>query len=457
MEFLTVDSLESAREKLLDNVSDWLVSEEIVALDESLGRVAARDIFTEEDIPTFRRSTVDGYAVLSENTAAADESIPVFLTLKGRIEMGQPAHFSIINGECAEVSTGGMIPEGANAVVMVEYTEELGTDAVAVGQSVAHGENVVLPGEDAKAGDILVKRGRRILPQDIGALAAAGVVDVPVYTSPKVTCISTGDELVVTGKYTGECIGNSSGNSNENSNENSNKNSLKAGQIRDSNSHGLAALARKHGFTVIKTSVLPDEEKLLENSVLEAMKESDIVIVSGGSSKGKKDLTKLVFDRIGKVHTHGIALQPGKPTILGFAQEYNTILAGLPGHPVSAMMVFEQLLGWLLRKVTGTPSSPAVPAKLSCNTVSSPGRLTCHPCRLIFDEGNDVNDGNDGGNGNNGNDGSNDVGYNKGYIAEPIFGRSGLITTLTQATGYFVCHRDVEGFKEGQIVMVHLF
>ena len=425
MEFLTVETLETSRGKLLNNAEGWLVSEEIVTLDESLGRTAARDIFTEEDIPAFRRSTVDGYAILSEDTSAADESIPVFLSLKGRIDMGLPANITLKNGECAEVPTGGMIPEGSTAVVMVEYTEELGTDTIAVGQSAAYGENVVLPGEDAKAGDVLVKRGRCILPQDIGALAAAGVSNVLVYTSPKVTVISTGDELVSleTGATTET--------TEEKSKRKSKQKILEPGKIRDSNSHALAALARKHGFTVTETAVLPDDENLLESTVLAAIKTSSIVMVSGGSSKGKKDLTKIVFDRIAKVHTHGIALQPGKPTILGFDQGSQTILVGLPGHPVSAMMVFEQLLGWLHRKVTGSPKPLAIPARLSCNTASSPGRLTCHPCRLTLTD--------------------------EGYVAEPILGKSGLITTLTQAKGYFVCLRDVEGFKEGQMVMVHLF
>ena len=409
MEFLKVDSLDSAREKMLLRVKDRLVSKESVPLLESLGRIAAKDVLAVEDIPSFRRSTVDGFAVLSGDTAAAGESMPVFLTVKGRVEMGQPATISITSGECVEVPTGGMLPKGADAVVMCEYTEEFGPDGIAVSQSAAYGENVVLTGEDAKAGALILPRGKKILPQDIGALASSGVACVCVYTSPRVTVLSTGDELV------------------------SLKQNTKPGQIRDINTYALASLAKKHGFCVVSTEVLPDDEAALEQAVKSAMERSEIVIVSGGSSKGKKDMTRKVFDKLSLsgVYTHGIAIKPGKPTILGYDEAYGTLMAGLPGHPVSAMIVFELVLGWLLREATGSQGPPAVPARLSCNAPSSPGKLTCWPCKLIYDA--------------------------DGYTAEPVFGKSGLITTLTQADGYFVTARDTEGLKTGELVMVHLF
>ena len=409
MEFLKVDSLETAREKLLLCVKDRLVSTGELLLHELLGKVSARDVFAADDIPAFRRSTVDGYAVLSKDTAAAGESMPVFLTVKGRVDMGLPALFSIGSGECAEVPTGGMLPEGADAVVMCEYTEEFGAGGIAVSRSAAYGENVVLPGEDAKQGAPLLRRGRRILPQDIGALAAAGVTSVLAYTSPLVTILSTGDELVPP------------------------EQEPKPGQIRDVNTYALAALARKHGFAVAGTAVLPDDEAVLEQAVKSAMEAGGIVIVSGGSSKGKKDMTRSILDRLSSpgIYTHGIAIKPGKPTILGYDEASRTLLAGLPGHPVSAMMVFELLLGWLLREVTGSDAPPAVPARLSCNTPSSPGKFTCRPCRLTCTGG--------------------------GYTAEPVFGKSGLITTLTQADGYFTARRDTEGLQAGDTVMVHLF
>ncbi|MCL2563782.1 MAG: molybdopterin-binding protein [Oscillospiraceae bacterium] len=409
MEFLTVDSLDTARQKLLAGAKAWLASKAHIPLSEACGRITAADIHAAEDIPNFPRSTVDGYAVLSADTAGAGESIPVFLTLKGRVEMGQPADFAITSGQCAEVPTGGMLPAGADAVTMVEYTEPFGTDGIAVSQSTAHGENLVLPGEDMRAGEVILQRGRRILPQDIGALAAAGVRTIPVYVSPNVTILSTGDELV------------------------SPEQTPAPGQIRDINTPALCALAQKHGLTVRDTAVLPDEESVLETAVKSAMTHSDIVIVSGGSSKGKKDLTGLVFDRLSApgVFTHGIAIKPGKPTILGYDAPSQTILVGLPGHPVSAMMVFELILGWLLREVTGSPAPPEIPAQLACNAASSPGKLTCWPCSLSHADGT--------------------------YTAQPIFGKSGLITTLTRADGYFIVSRDTEGLQTGETVMVHLF
>ncbi|MCL2856743.1 MAG: molybdopterin molybdotransferase MoeA [Oscillospiraceae bacterium] len=409
MEFLKVDSVDAARQKLLDSVKAGLVSKESVTPNQALGRVAAEDVFAPENIPAFRRSTVDGYAVLSADTAAAGESIPVFLTLAGRVEMGQPANLTLVGGQCAEVFTGGMLPDGANAVVMVEYTEEFGGQGLAISQSVAHGENVVLPGEDMKAGDLLLRKGKRILPQDIGALAAAGVNAVSVYAPTRATILSTGDELVAP------------------------EQTPTPGQVRNINTYALSALAKKHGLELVSTSVLPDDQNALEQAVRTAMQNSDIVIVSGGSSKGKKDMTRLVFDRLAVpgVYTHGIAIKPGKPTILGYDDASRTLLVGLPGHPVSAMMVFELLIGWLLREVMGAQPPPAIPARITCNVASAPGKLTCWPCRLSR--------------------------TGSKYTAEPVFGKSGMITTLTQADGYFIAPPDAEGLREGGDVMVHLF
>jgi len=409
MEFLKVDSVDGAREKLFSSVKDWMASYEILPLARAGGRIIAEDVSAPCEIPAFRRSTVDGYAVLSIDTAAAGESIPVFLAVKGRVEMGLPASLAIGHGECAEVPTGAMLPDGADAVVMTEYAEPFGAEGVALYSGVANGENVVQIGEDAKAGERLLCRGKRLLPQDIGALAAAGVTTVSVYTPPRLTILSTGDELIPPEKEPAP------------------------GQVRDVNTYALTALAQKKGFSIVGTAVLPDDENALEQAFREAMVTSDIAAVSGGSSQGKKDMTRTVIDRVSSpgVYTHGMAIKPGKPTILGYDSPSRTLLAGLPGHPVSAMMVFELLFGWLLREVTGSVQTPAIPARLSCHVVSSPGKLTCWPARLEW--------------------------TGNGYAAEPIFGKSGLITTLTEADGYFTVDRDIEGLKTGQTVLVHLF
>ena len=460
MEFLKVDSVEAAREKLLRHGTGLFGNIEVISAWDAAGRIAAADIYAPEDIPAFPRSTVDGYAVVSGDTAGAGENMPVFLALKGCVEMGAPADMAIGSGECAEVPTGGMLPAGADAVVMVEYTDMFGDDGVAVGKSVAHGENVVRRGEDAKAGDLLIRRGRRLLPQDIGALAAAGAVSVPVYVPPRMTVISTGDELAHP------------------------QDTPHPGRIRDINTYALSVQAKRSGFNVIHTAVLPDKEDMLTRSVAAAMEGGDIVIVSGGSSKGKKDLTGEVFSRLADpgVFVSGIAVKPGKPTILGYDGKTRALLVGLPGHPVSAMIVFELTLGWLLRELTGCPAPPPIPARLSCNLASSPGRLNCQPCRLIArsggersgyraDSGNGENEKADSGGGyeqngrlagyggggdersRRGTD-SDSAGY---YTAQPVFGKSGLITTLTQADGYFMVDRGAEGLPAGSTVMVHLF
>ena len=304
---------------------------------------------------------------------------------------------------------GGMLPDGSDSVVMVEYAEPFGSDGVAIYSSAANGENVVQIGEDAQKGALLLRRGKRLLPQDIGALAAAGVTSVPVYAPLRLTVLSTGDELVPPEKEP------------------------RLGQVRDINTHVLTALARKIGFSVVAASVLPDDENVLEQALRTAMETSDIVAVSGGSSQGKKDITREIIDRVASpgVFTHGMAIKPGKPTILGYDSASRTLLAGLPGHPVSAMMVFEQLFGWLFRELTGCAEVFAIPAQLACNAPSSPGKLTCWPVKLSW--------------------------AGQGVTAEPVFGKSGLITTLTGADGYFTVDRDTEGLKAGQTVLVHLF
>ena len=409
MELLKVDSLDQARQKLLNSVQNWTLPCMTVKLENSLGRVLCKDLFSDQDIPAFRRSTVDGYAVAAKDTTAAGESIPVVLTVKGRVEMGVAAEFSISSGECAEVPTGGMLPEGADAVVMVEYSELFGRDGVALYHSSANGENTVQIGEDVREGQMFLFRGKRLLPQDIGALAEVGVTGVPVYVRPTMTVLSTGDELVFPNKKP------------------------MLGQIRDVNTYTLSTLAEKNGFDVIYTAIVPDNENDLELALRSAMQNSDIVAVSGGSSKGEKDVTRTVIDQVSKpgVFTHGIAIKPGKPTILGYDEPSRTLLAGLPGHPVSAMMVFELLFCWLLCEMTGSVPSPAIPARVSCNVASSPGMFTCWPVKLEWTD--------------------------NGYTAIPVFGKSGLITTLTKADGYFSVDRDREGLLAGETVLVNLF
>jgi len=408
VKFLAVDTIQNARQQLLEQTTNWILKPEIVSLQNALGRVIFEDIISEEDIPSFRRSTVDGYAVVCKDTQAAGDALPAFLNFLGSVEIGEATDIKVASGTCCEVPTGGMLPEGADAVVMLEYCENFGDDGIAVYKSISNGENVVNAGDDITVGKILLRSGNVLRPQDIGALAAAGKQYVTVFAAPRLSLISTGDELAAL-----------------------NEDAI-FGKVRDVNSYALAALAEKNGFSVISSEVLPDDEKLLTYSIQKAMLLSDIIIISGGSSVGKKDNTAKIIDKIASegVNTHGLALKPGKPTILGYDALSKTVLAGLPGHPVSAFIVFELLFGWLIKELSGASEKAALPARLTHNIAASPGKLTCCLCKLTW-----VNDC---------------------YEAEPVLYKSGLITSLTVADGYFLIEKDIEGFVAGQIVLVTL-
>jgi len=408
MNLLSVDTIEQAREKIRACVKSLPLKSETVSLGESLGRILAHDIFAEEDIPAFDRATVDGYAVISSDTAGAGEAIPVFLKRAGEVSMGESAGFSMHSGECAYVPTGGMIPSGADAVAMIEYCEDSG-GSIAVYEAVASGAGVALAGEDIKKGVLLLRRGTLIRPQETGALSAAGIISFPVFAPLRLSVISTGDELV------------------------SPENIPASGKIRDINSNALKALSFRRGYSVVSNKIVSDDSALLEAAIGEAIAISDVVVISGGSSKGEKDSTASAINRVARpgVFSHGLSLKPGKPTILGWDEESQTLLAGLPGHPVAAMVVFELLLGWLHDRLFDRPPPFAVPARISCNVPGSPGRTVCQPVILHLD--------------------------GDSYSAEPVFGKSGMITTLTRADGYVMIDLNKEGLKKGESVMVQLF
>lgn len=409
MKLLQVDTLEGVRKKLLAADGMPEPETETVSLSDAFGRILAEDIKTKEAIPSFRRSSVDGYAVCSKDTAAATDSIPVFLEVVEEIHIGHPAVKKIVPGTCAYVPTGGMIPEGADAMVMVEYCEMFDEKHVAVCSAAPFGSYVVDMGEDAGEGEILLKRGTRIGPAEAGVLAAAGAERVPVFVPWRVTILSTGDELVPVGR-----------------------NPL-PGQVRDINTWALQAYVRDSGMKTVKAAALVDDEELLEAEVRSALADSDLVLISGGSSQGKKDKTNDILDKVshGGVFTHGLALKPGKPTILGCESESRTLLAGLPGHPVAALTVFQLLIAWLWREKTGQTEPVRTVARMKTNLASAPGKTTCLLVRLDWD--------------------------GNGYVAEPILGKSGLITTMAQADGYVMVDMNREGLKKDEIVPVYRF
>ena len=407
MKLLTVDTIDQAREKLIERVTSWRLKTEILPLGEAMSRIIAEDVYAPCDIPGFSRAVVDGYAVSAADTAGAGEAIPVFLKQAGSVPMGMPVDFSIHSGQCAYAPTGGMLPSGADAVVMAEYCENSGGN-IAVYEAAAPGSGMAQAGEDCRAGDLLLRSGSLIRPQETGALAAAGITSLQVFAPLNLCIISTGDELVPPDK------------------------NPRPGEVRDVNTYALKALAMKWGYRVINVQVLPDDEAKLETAVREAMLLCDIAVISGGSSQGERDFTAKVIGRLAKpgVFTHGLALKPGKPTILGWDEDSKTLLAGLPGHPVSAMMVFEILLGWLLDKLFGKPLSLPVPAHVTCNIPGSPGKTVLLPVILRLEDG--------------------------AYSAQPVFGKSGMITTLSNADGYIIIDLNKEGLKKNEPVLVHL-
>jgi len=414
LKLLTVDTIEEARRKLLGCVTRGgarqALSCERLEIAKALGRVLAADVIAPENVPDFSRSAVDGYAVISADTAGAGEALPVLLRLAGEVEMGKPAGLSLRRGECAYVPTGGMIPDGADAMVMVEYTEAFGGE-IAVYESAAVGSHVARIGEDFRQGEILLRRGTTLRSQEIGALAAAGVAQVPAYLPLRIAIISSGDELVAPSAR------------------------LSPGEVCDINTLALEALAKESHYRVVMTRTVKDDEKALEEAVRSAMRESDVVALSGGSSQGAKDMTAQVFSRLAEpgVFTHGLAVKPGKPTILGYDEKTDTVLAGLPGHPVSALMVFRILFSWLARQLTGQKEPSPIFAKITCNIASAPGRTCYQPVALrLCERGGE-------------------------YLAEPVFGKAGMITGMTKADGYVIIDLNNEGLEKGEAVQVFLW
>ena len=374
---------------------------EDAALEDALYRVLARDVSADIDIPGFDRSTVDGYAVAAADTTGASEAIPAMLQCLGRIGMGSTDAGSISPGSCRYVPTGGALPRGANAVVMIEHAELIGDD-VLVHRPVAPGENVVFRGEDFRAGAVVLERGRVLSPRDIGVAAAVGADRVSVVTPPVVGIISTGNELVPATGVPGP------------------------GEVRDANSYLAGAFVAERGCRPVYFGIVKDEREALKNAVSSALDRCDAVLVSGGSSKDERDNTAAVIADLGEVLVHGIAIAPGKPTIIGTARGKPVI--GLPGHPASAFVVLVAIVDHLLAAMRTTAvSRRTLRARLTQNVPSTRGREDYIRVR--------VRDGE----------------------AVPVFGKSGLLNTLVQSEGLVRIPATSEGLEVGEEVEVILW
>lgn len=371
---------------------------EIIDISATLGRTLAKDIVSSENIPAFDRTTVDGYALNASDSFGASNAIPAQLEIVGEILMGEKADFSLKSGQCAKISTGGMLPKGANAAVMVEHTDE--ADGLClIYKSVAPYENITKTGDDISFGQTALKKGTVITAAQIGVLSALGVKEVEVYKKPVIAIISTGDEIV------------------------SDKPEL--GQIRDINTFLLAAAAKEKGCDVLSYGAVKDDENAIKNAIKDCLKKADTVIISGGSSAGTRDMTVNILDELGEVFFHGIAMKPGKPTIFGMAQ--NKPVFGLPGHPLAAYFVFRLIVSEYIFGIMNVPEEkPQKNGVLAVNIPSNHGREE-YIC-IRFNDKNEV---------------------------VPVHTKSGIISVLSEAQGFIKIGRNTEGLFKGESVEIY--
>ena len=409
-EFFKVMAPGDAFEVLKQHLSPQACPEPIATTD-CLDRITAREIRSPEDLPAFQRSTMDGYSVRAGDTFGASEGLPAYLEVVGEVPMGGIAQVSLTVGQAAKVYTGGMLADGADAVVIVEHTQPAGDGTIEVVHPVAPGENVLQVGEDVRAGDVLLPAGHVLRPQDIGGLLALGLTQIEVSRRPRVAIVSTGDELVPPQQSPGP------------------------GQIRDINTHSISALVTLSGGTPVPIALVEDDYEAQRDAAVQALAQSDVLVFSAGSSVSSRDLTASVIGSLGTpgVLVHGISLKPGKPTIVGVVDGKPAF--GLPGNPVSAMVVFDLLVRptiYLLGGCEQPPEPQTVQATLTRDVASVAGREDYVQVRLV-----------DGDNGNRG--------------ADPVFGKSGLIYSLVRADGTIKVPLDKSGLYAGEEVEVRLF
>lgn len=381
-------------------------------MDRSLHRVTAQEILSPEDLPPKARATMDGYAVQACDTFGASASIPAVLQLAGRVVMGVLSDWPITAGQAAEIATGGFLPEGADAVVMVEYSNKLDGDTVEIIRPVTPGENVLNRSEDVAQGQAVLPQGKRLRPHDLGMLAGLGILEVSVGKKPTVAVISTGDEIVPV------------------------SHSPLPGQIRDVNGHTLRALVECTGAEVLTCEIVRDEPALLTAALDRSLSRADVVVVSGGSSVGQCDHIAAVVKGFAdaEILVHGVAISPGKPTLL--ARIHGKPVFGLPGHPVSALVVAQVFLAPFLRYLEGEaldrePAGRPKQAVLASSVHSAPGREEY--VRVTLER------------------------RGQEWLARPVFGKSGMLSSLVRADGFFTIPLHAEGIAGGETVTVYLF
>ena len=404
-----VKSVDEVIKIINGNFMDYNIGNEDIDIIKGVNRVAYQDFKAQGDIPGFNRSSADGYAVISSDTFGASEFLPIQLELIGEVKMGEKPEFLLQTGQAVYIPTGGELPVNADSVVMIEYTDNYDDGFIYINKATAPGYNTVFKGDDIKVGDIAVKANIKLRPQDIGTLAALGYDFVKVKKKIKVGIISTGDEIIDISKKP------------------------EGAQVRDVNSYSLYAGVVNYGAEPKLYGIINDDYGRLRNTLQTAIKECDIVLVSGGSSVGNKDETYKVISSLNDSHilVHGIAVKPGKPTIL--SKVGNKAVIGLPGHPASAYMIFRIFVCYLMDVINRAEREivKTVKALMSCNYPSNNGREEFLLVRVENENGS--------------------------MAACPVFGKSGLITTFTMADGFVHIGRNLEGISKGSEVEVKLF
>jgi len=400
-------------EDVLEIVNGFLpVGEESLSVEDALDFTLSREIISPEDLPGFHRSSMDGYAVIAKDTFGATESLPSFLQITGEVVMGKPPDVKGSVGKAIKISTGGMLPEGTDGVVMQEYCHQLDENTIEVSRAISPLENVICPGDDFKNNTTVFKAGKTLRPQDIGLLAGLGISSVSVYRRPRIAIISTGDEVVPVEKKP------------------------EPGQVRDINSYTLSAFCRQVGAIPTIMGLCDDKFSQLRAFLSRGLDSADSVWISGGSSVGTRDMTLKVledFDDMALL-VHGISISPGKPTIIAKIGE--KAVFGLPGHAASAMVVAEIFLKEFISSLCGWENKDnfnnnIIKAVLDRNIESKSGRDDFIRVRIEKRSGK--------------------------LIAVPVFGKSGLISTLVEAHGLLRIGRNNEGLYQGEEVDVILF
>ncbi len=415
-EFLKLVAPLEALAQLMSLLPDREPGREWVDTPHAGSRVTVEEVRSPIPLPSFPRSTVDGYAVCARDTFGASESIPGYLTLAGEVPMGNAPAFSIQSGQAALIHTGGMLPQNADAVVMLEQTELARAGEISILRAVAQGENVILVGEDVVEGQIVVPRGTRIRPVEVGGCMALGITRLSVAVKPKIGIISSGDEVIPPGQEP------------------------RPGQVRDVNSYTLSSLVTEWGGEPVLYGVVGDQVEALKTIAARALAECEGIVITAGSSASARDMTAEAIAALGSpgVLVHGVNVRPGKPTILAVCDGKAVI--GLPGNPVSAVIIAGLFVAPVIKKYLGLrverPRASCL-ARLTVNIPSQAGREDWIPVKLTPRPD------------------RNDVGED--WVADPIFAKSNLIFSLAAADGLICIPPDVTGLEAGERVQVFLF